>query len=65
MLFVMTSGDLNMDLTQKSFIQKLKVFQRTIQHRLPFVATIRGFWDLTGVEKAPPPDAEPFRARPK
>ena len=34
MLFVMTSGDLNIDLTQKVFfLQKLQFFQRAIKRR--------------------------------
>ena len=52
-LFLMTSGDLNIDLTQRSYIQKLQVFQRPIKRRLPFVFPIRGFRDLTGARKSP------------
>ena len=62
-LFVMTSGDLNIDLTQKSALQKLYVFQGAIKRHLLFVATIRGFRYLTGGAKRPPPYSEPFRAR--
>ena len=40
----MTSGDLNIDLTQKFHATVVQVFQRTIQHRLPFVGTIRSFF---------------------
>ena len=38
-LFLMTSGDLNIDLTQKVIcLQKFWVFQRTMKRRLPFTA---------------------------
>ena len=56
MVFVMTSDDLNIDLTQTSFFtQKLYFLQRTIKRRLPFVTTIRGFRDLKEGRKGPPP----------
>ena len=54
----MTSGDINIDLTQKHCLQKLQVFQQAVKRRLPFVATIRGFSYLKGGVKAP----APFRA---
>ena len=67
-LFCMTSGDLNIDLTQKSYSRNLQFFHRTIKRRLPFVAPIRGFRDLKGAEKAsrPIPNlSEPARNRVK
>ena len=51
----MTSGDLNIDLTLHFLGQVNSVPQRTMKCRLPFVATIRGFRDLTGCRKGPCP----------
>ena len=65
-IYVMTSGDLNIDLIQKSHFQKLWVFQGTMNRRLPFVATIRGLGDFMGVRKGPRPIpnlSEPARNR--
>ena len=65
-LFVMTSGDLNVDMTQNIFFYKScrSLNEPSTNCRLPFVVTIRGFRDLTRAEN-PPSDFEPFRARPE
>ena len=51
-LIFSTSGDLNIDLTPKVFfftkVVGLSTNYRYVQHRLPFVATIRGLRDLNG-----------------
>ena len=69
MLFVMTSGELNIDLTQKKFHTKVVGFP--MNYSTPFAVcwyTIRGFRDLTGGEKFPRPIpslSEPARNRVK
>ena len=55
MLFVMTSGDLNIDLTQKKLFTKVVSRSTNYQTPLPFVATIRAFRVLTGARKGPRP----------
>ena len=49
----MTSGDLNIDLTQKKLFTKVVSRSTNYQTPLPFVATIRAFRVLTGAKKAP------------
>ena len=53
MLFVMTSGDLNIDLTQKKLFTKVVSRSTNYQTPLPFVATMRAFRVLTGAKKVP------------
>ena len=67
MLFVMTSCDLNIDLTQKSIFTK--VVDLSMNYQMPFVVcrySIRVFFFRPdGGPKIPLPDSDSFRARPE
>ena len=66
MLFVMTSGDLNIDLTQKVFFlyKSCSSFNKLSK---PYAVCRYDSWfsRSEGGPKGPPPDIEPFRARPE
>ena len=53
---LVTSGDLNIDLTWKWPLQKLEITSQPIQCRLQNVSTLRSFRDLRGGPNRPPPD---------
>ena len=53
---LVTSGDLNIDLTWKWPLQKLEITSQPIQCRLQNVSTLRSFRDLRGGRIGPPPD---------
>ena len=62
----MTSGDLNIDLTQSFFIKVVGLSSfLSIKCRLPFVATTGGIGDMKEAEKVPRPIPTLFRARPE
>ena len=63
MLFVMTSGDLNIDLTQKKFSTKVIVLSTNYQMPFAVCRYDSCFLYLKVAEKAAKrPDIEPFRA---
>ena len=69
MLFAMTSGDLNIDLTQKKVFSTKVVGLSTI-YQMAFAVCRYASWfsRSDGGPKSPPPpppDSEPFRARPE
>ena len=51
---LVTSGDLNIDLTWKWPLQKLEITSQSIQCRLQNVSTLRSFRDLRGGPNRPP-----------
>ena len=53
---LVTSCDLNIDLTWKWPLQKLEITSQPIQRRLQNVSTLRSFRDLRGGPNRPPPD---------
>ena len=55
---LVTSGDLNIDLTWKWPLQKLEITSQPIQCRLQNVSTLRSFRDLRGGRIGPPPRTE-------
>ena len=66
MLFAMTSGDFNIDLTQNKFLTK--VVGLLMNHPTPFVVCHYGSWfsrfdGRGGGGEGPLPDCEPIRAR--
>ena len=67
MLFGMTSGDLNIDLTQTSFFTKAVVLSTNYQTQFAVCCYDSWFSKSKGwAENAPPPpDIEPFSARPE
>ena len=64
MLFVMTSGDLNIDLTQKNF-EKVVGLSTYYQTLLAVCRYDSWFSRSEGGRRGPPPESEPFRARPE
>ena len=65
MLFVMTSGDLNIDLTQKKVVYKSCKSFNELSNALAVCRYDSCFSSSDGGQKRPPPNSESFRARPE